>query len=235
MAKIKLGATVVGIRGTIGGICFAANSAGNYASLWHRSTNRRTISQSTARGVFAGLPSLWRSATQDERDSWDSYAADPAQERFDSLGQSYYPSAYNWFCATNRNLISIGEPTRLIRPLYARPTAPQNIAANIYNGPDASTRTTIISFTSGSMDGLWIWAMLAFRSHTGALWTFRGWKLVCAKIQYNAVAVKIYSEVEAAFGTPVAAAPYYMRVSAIDFEGQRGPESQYTDSVIAHP
>ncbi len=124
MAIIKVGAPLAGIRGTIGGITYSENHSGTYAKKWSMPSNPKTPRQTAERGYLARMPSLWNELTDDQRADWRSFAADPAQEKTNPLGESYYASGYNWFCQCNVSLIRVGRATIKPSPTQAQPAAP---------------------------------------------------------------------------------------------------------------
>lgn len=105
MAIIKLGALVVGIRGTIGGVTFSESLAGPYARVWTSGVNPRTNLQSEQRRFWSLLHSDWDDITQGQRDDWDTWAALVAQKQTNPLGEDYYLSGYQWFLKCNARLL----------------------------------------------------------------------------------------------------------------------------------
>lgn len=124
MAIIKLGVTVVGIRGTLGGITFSGNKSGPYAKAWSQSSNPQTTFQQGQRRSIAEIPSLWRALTAGQMAAWDTFAALPAQDRTNSLGETFSASGFNWFTITNTRLINMGRTPNVAVPVIARPAAP---------------------------------------------------------------------------------------------------------------
>jgi hypothetical protein len=124
MAIIKIGAPLSGIRGTVGGITFSENGSGPYAKQWARPINPVSPNQSTQRSNFAQVPALWAALTAGQKTAWDTFAALPAQELTNSLGETYYASGYNWFVKCNTRLIRMGLSTISATPTQARPAAP---------------------------------------------------------------------------------------------------------------
>ena len=124
MAIIKIGAPLTGIRGTIGGITYSANKSGPYAKAWARSSNPRTEKQTTERSYLAELSTKWRDIGWLYRAAWDSFAALPAQELTNSLGEAYYASGWNWFCKCNIRLLRLSRTPESLSPSQARPAAP---------------------------------------------------------------------------------------------------------------
>jgi hypothetical protein len=100
MAIIKFGALVVGARGTIGGVTYSANKSGPYARAWGHGSNPRTVAQSITRADMGGLGARWLAISSSERDDWDSFAADAANELTNSLGETYFLSGWQWFAKT---------------------------------------------------------------------------------------------------------------------------------------
>lgn len=124
MAKIKLGVTVVGIRGTLGGSTFSANKSGPYVRAWSKGSNPRTPLQTDQRTALSTIPELWNALTPPVQAGWDTFALLPAQDRTDSLGQVFSASGYNWFTICNVRLLNIGRSPITTVPVIARPAAP---------------------------------------------------------------------------------------------------------------
>jgi len=97
MAIIKLGVTVAGIRGTIGGITFSANKSGAHAKILSMPSRPQTILQLQQRGYLASMGTLWRSLSTAEQGDWDAFAASPPETDYNSLGEVYLLSGYGWF------------------------------------------------------------------------------------------------------------------------------------------
>jgi len=124
MAILKFGVIVTGARGTIAGTIFSANKAGPFARGWARGANPRTSDQAVIRAYTSSHSAAWRGITQNQRDAWDVWAALPAQDKTNSLGETYSASGFNWFVAINNRLLIAGRATRDDCPVIARPAAP---------------------------------------------------------------------------------------------------------------
>lgn len=124
MAITKIGPPLAGIRGTIGGITYSENLSGTYAKLWSIGSNPRTSKQSVERGYLGRMPALWNALSDAQRAAWRTFAADPAQELENPLGEAYYASGYNWFCKCNVRLLRVGRAPIQPVPTQARPAAP---------------------------------------------------------------------------------------------------------------
>ncbi len=124
MAIIQLGPLVAGIRGKLAGIIFTANKSGPYVRGWGRGANPRTPLQTAQRGRVSEMPTLWQALTGPQQIAWDTFAALPAQEQFNSLGDSYFLSGWQWFSKCNTRLLVMGRATISATPVIARPSAP---------------------------------------------------------------------------------------------------------------
>lgn len=124
MAIIKIGPPLAGIRGTIGGITYSANGATPYAKLWAQGPKKNTPKQSVQRSFQSTMPALWNDMTDVQRAAWRTFAADPAQEMTNSLGEAYYASGFNWYTRCNVRLARQGLPPEVPVPTQARPAAP---------------------------------------------------------------------------------------------------------------
>jgi len=124
MAKILLGPTVIGIRGTVAGVTFSANAGGPYARGWHTPPNPRRAAQLAQRTKLGNWAVAWRSLTAVQKATWTVYAAAAAQTLTDSLGQPYFASGFNWYITTNTNLAIIAGAAAVTAPVAARPAAP---------------------------------------------------------------------------------------------------------------
>ena len=124
MAIVKIGAPLAGIRGTLGGITYSENGASVYAKQWSKPSNPRTPKQTRERSYLSSIPALWAALTDVQRAAWRTFAADPAQELTNSLGETYYASGYNWFTKCNVRLLRLSLSTISAVPTQARPAAP---------------------------------------------------------------------------------------------------------------
>ena len=147
MAIAKFGVLVVGVRGTVGGAKFSANKSGPYISQWSRSANPRTPFQTAQRASIATMPPLWRALTDVERTAWAVFAALPAQERFNSLGESFFASGFNWFTIINVRLLNMGRASRIAPPVQAVPAAPPLTALQL---PFSARQSAQINYPAGT-------------------------------------------------------------------------------------
>lgn len=124
MAKILLGPTVIGIRGTVAGITFSQNRGGPYARGWHTPPNPQTTTQNAQRVKLGNWAKAWMSLSAANQTLWRNYAAAAAQALTDSLGQTYYASGLNWFANVNIVRAQMGLAQLSTAPTIAAPVAP---------------------------------------------------------------------------------------------------------------
>lgn len=149
MATVKFGATVVGVRGTIGGITFSANKSGPYVRQWSKGSNPKTSLQADQRSLLAEIPSAWRALTAPQQTLWDDFAALPAQDLTNSLGETYSISGYGWFNKINIRLLVMGRAIRVPVPTQSRPTAPTITDLEF---PFLDGETAFVQYASGEFD-----------------------------------------------------------------------------------
>ena len=145
MAIIKLGITVVGIRGTVGGGVFSANKSGPYLKQWAYPIVRATEPELLERSRSSALPSAWRSLTQAVRDSWDTLAALAAYERTNSLGEVYNLSGWQLYNSWQRNRQTVSLALLTTAPTATVPSGPPDATV----AADESAGTLIVSWTAG--------------------------------------------------------------------------------------
>jgi len=145
MATLKFGVIVTGARGTIAGTIFSANKSGPYARGWARGSNPRTSAQTSTRARIAEAAQAWQGLSDGQREDWDTWAADPAQEKTNSLGEPYYLSGFQWFTALGANLLRSGLAIDDDAPLYAAPVAPTINSLAV----DISAEEAIFTYPAG--------------------------------------------------------------------------------------
>lgn len=85
-------------------------------------SSKQSQALSNTHVAFAALPELWRGITSGQRDDWATWAADPAQEKTNSLGEAYYCTGYQWFMALNNRLLGFFESPIQDPPPDPKPT-----------------------------------------------------------------------------------------------------------------
>jgi hypothetical protein len=198
MAIIKLGPTVVGIRGTLAGITFSANATGPFARAWNKPSNPRSAYQEPVRAALTQLGELWLSMSDAERQDWRDFAADPPEDDYNSLGELILLSGWQWFCRVNQRLHSVGLDTTTTLPTNSPATAPDSAtltAAPLPTGP------ITIAWTAGDFPADTS-ALLYIAAHrTQGLDTKQSSRLlVWAQHEPAGTSATITSDVQARFG-----------------------------------
>jgi len=229
MARVKIGAPLTGIRGTIGGITFSQNATATYAKAWSGPRRNGTRLASKSRCVFGRHGNAWRDLDQSDRDDWDDYAALPAQELTNSLGEAYYASGWNWFASLNSRLAWIERSAITTPPAGARPAAPtiSSVTLEASGGGDSSA----ITYPEDEFDGLDFILFGRLWLSQGAVARTAGFFLILATQTPGATETNIQSEIESVFGTIPEDARLFASVHAQDSDGQRSqPTADYGDS-----
>ena len=143
MAIIRFGGGVAGIRGTIAGTTFSASRSGAYAKSWSKGPNPQSVLQTDQRRSLSNFAQLWASIAAADKADWDTFAADPAQEQTNALGDIYYLSGFQWFLKINATLQGAPLSPRLTYPTSAYPTIP--------------TLTSLTCATGASPDAIIVW------------------------------------------------------------------------------
>lgn len=220
MAKILLGGMVTGVRGTVAGVTYSANKGGNYARAWYRSTNPRTPSQASRRAILSEFASRWRDLTAAQQAGWDTYAALPAQDLVDSLGQTYSASGFAWYCKINIQLQLVAGTQRDDAPTLAR-TGPPVHQITLFR-TTASGLNSLVRYDVTDPD------LTAIHGIAAAVVNSTGRQVGPAKRVYLKSEVPIpgrylpfQPEVEAAFGNITLLQVIFIRSWIQDAQGQR--------------
>ena len=231
MAIIKLGTTVVGIRGTVGGLTFSANKSGPYAKNWQIGPKTRTPAQTVQRNSLAEFASAWRDISGAQQIDWDTYAALPAQDLINSLGLPYSISGFNWFVKINTQLASAGNPQRDDAPTLTRPTAP--IMESVRLGITGTGVTSLVNTDETHPehgDDLVVYSAF-FLSH-GRLVQARPLQLLTVQIPDALGVINLTSFVQDTYGFIPDGSRIFYFSSDQDPHGQRGPVVENrTDAV----
>lgn len=151
MAIIKLGITVVGIRGTVGGGVFSANKSGPYLKSWVYPIVPETPLELTMRANAASLPTTWRALTQAVRDAWDTLAALSAYQRTNSLGEIYNLSGWGLYTSWMLRRLRVGSPVYTFAPTATIPIPPEDVTLTA----DLSLNTVDLALTTGNYQNPW--------------------------------------------------------------------------------
>lgn len=232
MAIIKYGALVSGVRGTIGGVTFTAGKSGPYAKMWSRGANPRTELQSNDRLRMSLMPARWRALSDSEREAWDDWAALPANEQTNALGDAYYLSGWESFVRINVRLLRAGRSIRDDPPVESIPAAP---VIDTFTFAEVSTVPTVeIDYDPGEFpSGIDIVLRGTVFAGTARLAGYSGWRVVLAGIASPTGTYDFLSEWSALFGAPVLEQQAFIEVYAQTDDGQRSTASALSAVYVA--
>lgn len=232
MAIIEFGSMVVGARGTVGGNIFSANKAGPYVRTWSKGGNPRTPRQTDNRNVLARFATAWGLLSQAERDDWDDYADDPAQELENSLGIAYFASGFAWYVKINSANDQAGSTIRDDAPTLV-PLAASTIGALQLFKTSGSTFSRVL-LTAGSANLTELHAVfLRLFNSEGRQVASSGLIFMINEVPNVARRLDIQAEMETAFGIIATGQTGFCTIFPQDSEGRRGPPSTATGVVAA--
>lgn len=148
MAIITTAAPVSGIRGKVGGNVFSANKSGPYLKAWAKGSNPRSERQTAHRATLVTFAQAWRGITGTQRDDWDIYALEPAQDKTNSLGETFSVSGFAWFVGININRAFVGDGQLSASPTVSVPATP-TIEDALLRTNDSGL-SSVVRLTTGS-------------------------------------------------------------------------------------
>lgn len=113
-ALIKTGGGISEIRGSIGGTVFSRGRYGAIARNRSIPVQPNSQRQIISRLIFGYAMELWRSMTDAQRESWNTYAAGVAM--VNRIGETMYLSGQNQFLRTNTARLGFSQPEVLTAP-----------------------------------------------------------------------------------------------------------------------
>jgi len=186
MALVKLGTTVVGIRGTVGGITFSQNKGGPHCKVFARGPVSRTPFQSEARGYMAQWSNMWRELSGGEQTDWNSFAAAPPEIDYDPFGQVVTRSGFQWLVRLNMRQVLLGA----LPILYAPPSVPVPapvLDTFVMYATGHGGNLCVVSYSSTAFQpGFWAAWFLSLTPSPGVAQQRRGFQLVWFDYPYGA-------------------------------------------------
>lgn len=163
MAKITLASPISGIRGKVGGLIYSANKAGPYLKTWSRGSNPRSFIQTGHRAKLIDFSITWSTLSASEKTGWITYAALPAQDLVNSLGETYSISGFNWFIRINLNRESSNDGLTTTAPTGGTPATPDVESLLAFSTADSSnTRIRLTASSPGLGERIVIKAVLVY-------------------------------------------------------------------------
>lgn len=232
MGIVVFAAPVAGIRGKVGGIVYSANKSGPYLKSWGKGSNPRTAAQTNHRQNLVQFSQAWQNLTTGERTDWDTYAALTAQDKINSLGETYSASGFNWFCEINLNLRAAGAVQLDTAPTGPTPGTPiLNDFVSRETGAEFSTR---FNLDGASPDLTFIHATkAAVFSSEGHTAQAEIRVFMTAQLATGSTFFQIQNEMEEHFGTIQVGQNVFATIQAQSAEGRRG--AVLSASAVALP
>lgn len=107
MARVQYGGGVSEFRGSIAGTTFSKNKSGNIARTRRVCTQAMSIKQQDPLAVTSSLIQIWQNLNPYYIGLWNAFAA--LHPRIDMFGRTKTLSGYQFYLATNSNLILAGQ------------------------------------------------------------------------------------------------------------------------------
>ena len=228
MAIVKFGAPVTGFRGTIGGITFTANASGNLAKPWRMPTYKASTPVSNVRAGLSRYGPTWRTLTSGQRTAWNTWAANPAQERFNSLGVSYFMTGFQAYCSINQCRLTVGLAITPTAPTVAAPSICTGVLFYMYK--TGGSAPSAVNFTAGMSTNIYLLFFIALVNSTGQLNRAPSWRFVDFALNSGG-GHAIQTELETAFGTIRVGQRGMLAIYRQTPEGYRGAPAYAQDNV----
>lgn len=221
MAILAFQAPVSGLRGKVGGQVYSANKSGPYLKAWAKGSNPRTERQTAHRGILVVFSQAWRDITASQRSDWDDYAALSAQDKINSLGETFSASGFNWFVQINIARDQAGQAQLDDAPTLAVPSTV--IIDNLLFRTTAATPVTRFRVNSASPDIAEqhiVHAVVVNSDGVISQTEIRAFMVnVIPNMDDN---VQFQDEVEEAFGTIVLGQTLFATIAAQNADGRQG-------------
>jgi len=233
MGIVTFSAPVSGLRGKVGGVIYSANKSGPYLKTWGKGSNPATILQTTQRNALVQMSQAWATTSAAQKAAWATYAALPAQQLTNSLGEAYYVSGFAWFVTMNMARRQNGQTVALAAPVLATPAA--SVLTNVRAFETASAGTTNILVPAGSpninaTNVIHAWLVNSI-GHIEQASVPRFMKV--ANFGVTTVNFAFKTELLNAFGTAQVGQRLFATLAIQNTEGRRGPVASAADDMRA--
>jgi len=231
MAILKFGTIVTGARGTIGGMVLSQNKAGPYAKAWRMPTKKPNSQNNFVTTFFAAMGYAWNNLTSTQRGAWDTWAADPAQEKTNPLGEAYYLSGWQSYVSINLRLIFFLRGLRTAPPTSTQPTAPglTSLAAH----KTGSGSNTTLSFASNTFSTVDFFCQAALVNSVGINDAAPTWIVLHRAYPFAGSTIDLQTQCESKFGILQVGQKLLLRVNRQDTQGMRSAASTIEADIAA--
>ena len=220
MAIFSTGGGVLGIRGTIGGLTFSANSSGPCIKPKPQPSRKFSYSATLRRVFLAGLPIRWRNLSALQRSNWATFAMLPEEERFNSLGQSYFLTGYQSFCGHNLRLLNASMSDVSDAPVDPLPLPPASYGCTYQSS--GGSFDAILTFPAGTFSTYAAWVDASVANSLGRDAAPPRKFLVRTEYPVDPMATSLDFTISYAlnFGLPAAGYRLFLSVRCLTFEGR---------------
>ncbi len=218
MAKIKFGATVVGARGTLGGITFSANKSGPYIKQWARSSTPRSTIQQVQRSTWSTSAREWSAMTNAERTAWETFASTTAPPEVDAFGDDYRISGFAWFTRSTSFRNQAGFTPLIAAPVVYNVHVPLVTQWRIFTTGSASS-TRVLYPVGTYTASKWIYVTGAMLNTQGAISPNIKMKRITTDPNPPATTLFFVTRMEELFGTIVLGQRFIWKTYVCDPDG----------------
>jgi len=216
MAKIKLGAIVVGMSGKLGGHVFATNRGGAYMRTKTSPINPQTSYQTAQRAMFAGISAAWGGLSDANRKSFRDAVASFATTNV--FGDLKNPTGKALYQRLNINLENTGQSQLTVAPMPAAVTA-----ADVTSATGAAGTPAFAIAHAGATTGDKVIVYATDKVSNGTKFVKNKLRQIGTYAGQAAGNIDILSDYTARFGALVAADNIYVAVRTVNSVGQASP------------
>ena len=210
MAKVRFGAIVSGVSGSISGNTFSHNKGGPYIRNRTVPTKSTTTAAQAAKARLAAQSIAWQGLTQAQRDSWKHWSEhNPVIDR---LGEQRNLTGHQSFIKLNTRIDLIGETPLTAPPILAAPDALVTLVPTVDIGVG---NTELVYTTTPLAAGIAVYCWADIVDSAGINYVENGLRYFMVSPAAQASPLDIESELAAVFGTPVEDQTVHFSVSTI--------------------
>lgn len=135
--------------GSVGGVVSSRNTFGQYRRNRSSPAQPNTEAQVAARAALTSWAAKWRTLTDNERTSWDSYGN--TITRYDSLGQAYKLTGFQAYVGAQTLRDRMSETQKVSVPVGPAPSNPGTSISVLIDDTPVWTVTVLGIATSGDI------------------------------------------------------------------------------------
>lgn len=216
MAIVKFGPTVIGIRGTIGGMTFSGNKSGSFIKAWRKPVTQKSGIAQKLKSDMSRYGPIWSSLDPSLQAAWNALAASPPELDFNSLGIQYWLNGFQWFVRINQRRASQGLAVTTAVPTSPALSGLPSFSITASSGDPAAIALTWPSgyFPSGHYPYIFFTAY----GTTGLTKEPHGFILIWSLIERPDTGIDISNFVAARFGNVPAGFTVFCRVHRITYD-----------------